>query len=661
MMKSKSLLLRFVIYSFFPLLFFIPHYVLFCQLSTNTEASKSEDGFIIQGLLATNHQARETVANQSVLWSHFRPEFSISQSNVVVKGEMKKWHKVTLTFDGPEVAEDDEVNPFLHYRLDVLFTHAASDKTYLVPGYFAADGNAGETSATSGNKWRVHFTPDEIGRWAYKVTFRKGNYAALLNEERPTRSALHMDGITGTFSILPTDKAGRDLRSKGRLQYVEKRYLKFAETGAYFLKAGPDAPENFLSYADFDGTFHDDGHKDHLVKTWSPHAGDWNAGDPHWQDGKGKAMIGAINYLASEGLNSFSFLTMNILGDDQNVFPFTDYDTYDRYDCSKLDQWEVIFAHAEQNGMFLHFKLMENENQGLLDNGGIGTNTQLYYREMIARFGHHLALNWNVGEEIGEWARNHKSLPMKVPQRRAAAEMLRAIDPYDHHIVIHNGELFDELLGDKSLFSGISLQTHKGDFSEVHEEALHWINASKEAGKQWAVAVDEPGNAKHALLPDVENPKHDNARINGLWGAFMAGAWGTEWYFGYEHVHSDLTCEDYRSRDLFWDQCRHLLDFFQKNQIPFWETENQDRLVADGDYCLAVQNEVYVVFLRHGSGSIDLSEAKGNYDLWWYNPRESGVLDQSKTKQLKGGKVHVLTNPPKEVEKDWVVLIKKTL
>ncbi len=112
-------------YSFFLLLFFMPHYVLFCQLSTNTEASKSEDGFIIQGLLATNHHARETVANQSVLWSHFRPEFSISKSKVVVKGEMKKWHKVTLTFDCPEVAEDDEVNPFLHYRLDVLFTHAA--------------------------------------------------------------------------------------------------------------------------------------------------------------------------------------------------------------------------------------------------------------------------------------------------------------------------------------------------------------------------------------------------------------------------------------------------------------------------------------------------------------------------------------------------------
>ncbi len=602
------------------------------------------------------HSLREPLVDNGV---STEGTFSPVEPVVAIEGEMKKWHKITLTFDGPEVSENDEINPFMHYRLDVQFTHPSTGKTYLVPGYFAADGNAGETSASSGDKWRVHFAPDAIGEWSYEVTFRKGNYAALLKKERPTESALFMDGMTGTFDVSHSDKTGRDLRGKGRLQYIEGRYLRFAETGEYFLKAGPDAPENFLSYADFDGTFHNDGHKDHFVKTWSAHERDWRVGDPVWKNGKGKAMIGAINYLASEGLNAFSFLTMNIIGDDQNVFPFIDYDTYNRYDCSKLDQWEVVFSHAERNGMFLHFKLMENENQGLLDNGGIGMNTQLYYREMIARFGHHMALNWNVGEEIGEWARNHKSLPLKVPQRRAAAEMLRAIDPYDHHIVIHNGEYFDELLGSKSQYSGISLQTHKGDFSEVHEEALHWINASKEAGKQWAVAVDEPGNARHALLPDDENPEHNNARINGLWGAMMTGAWGTEWYFGYEHAHSDLTCEDYRSRDLFWDQCRHLLDFFKSNSIPFWETENRDQLVDDGDYCLAKQNELYVAFLRDGSGSIDLSEAEGSYAMSWYNPRDGGALQQSKTKKLVGGKVHPLADAPDDPKKDWVVLIRK--
>lgn len=89
-------------------------------------------------------------------------------SNVDISGELKKWHKVTFTFDGPELSETAATpnNPFKDYRADITFK-SPSGKTYKVPGYFAADGNAAETSATSGNKWRAHFAPDEIGTWTY--------------------------------------------------------------------------------------------------------------------------------------------------------------------------------------------------------------------------------------------------------------------------------------------------------------------------------------------------------------------------------------------------------------------------------------------------------------------------------------------------------------
>jgi hypothetical protein len=52
---------------------------------------------------------------------------------------------------------------------------------------------------------------------------------------------------------------------------------------------------------------------------------------------------------------------MTIQGDDHNIFTFVDYYTYDRYDISKLDQWEVVFEHANKLSMSLHFKLMEQE------------------------------------------------------------------------------------------------------------------------------------------------------------------------------------------------------------------------------------------------------------------------------------------------------------
>ncbi len=76
---------------------------------------------------------------------------------VAITGEQKQWHNVTLTLDGPFAAEADaDPNPFTDYRMTVDFTHESGTPSYSVPGYFAADGNAANTSATSGTKWRAH-------------------------------------------------------------------------------------------------------------------------------------------------------------------------------------------------------------------------------------------------------------------------------------------------------------------------------------------------------------------------------------------------------------------------------------------------------------------------------------------------------------------------
>ena len=576
-----------------------------------------------------------------------------------ITGEQKKWHKITMEFEGPETSEQAEENPFLSYKLNVVFTHSGTGQKFSIPGYFAADGDAGNTGATAGNRWKVHFTPNEIGEWTYEVDFKKGKWAAVRTSEK-LKSGDFMDGTTGTFEIADTDKTGKDLRGYGFLLYVGERYLKF-QNGEYFLKCGSDAPENFLAYDQFDGTFQNDGHKDDLVKTWDAHLKDWNEGDPTWQNGKGKEIIGAINYLASKGMNAFSFLTMNISGDDQNVFPYVDYDTWDRFDTSKLDQWEILFEHADKLGMFLHIKTLEHENQGLLDNGGTGLYTKLYFRELIARFGHHLALNWYLAEETGDWTEMPPTFPLDVAERIRLAEYVSSIDPYHHHIVIHNGNWFDGIYGPNTKFTGASLQTNMEDFSRVHQQTLRVLKEAKDAGKVWAVAVDEPGDAQHSLLPDAENPEHDNARKNGLWGAMMAGAWGTEWYFGYAHPHSDLTCQDYRSRDLFWDQGKICLEFFNNNKIPYWEMDSDDALISSqGDYVLAKPGVMYVVYLRNGGEStLDLGSFDNTFEVSWYNPRKGGTLLKGKTKTITGTGNQSLGLPPtkKERSKDWVVLI----
>ena len=386
---------------------------------------------------------------------------------------------------------------------------------------------------------------------------------------------------------------------------------------------------------------------------------DWKEGDPSWQNGKGKGLIGAVNYLASKGLNAFSFLPMNIAGDDRNVFPYISYEVYDRMDVSKLDQWEILFEHGDKMGMFLHFKTSEMENQGLLDNGNVGPQRKLYYRELIARFGHHLALNWNIGEENGKWIKRHPTPWQTTTQRLACAQYFYDHDPYHHHIVIHNGQQFYDLLGPESKYTGLSIQTNKADFSNVHSAVLKWRKLAKQSGKNWANAVDEPGDHRYSLVPDKINSSHDNARQNALWGALMGGAWGIEWYFGYEHEHSDLTCEDFRSRDKMWDQNHYALSFFTQNNIPYWDMEPMDEYTKnEDDYVLKYKEDIYIIYWKMGvKEAMILPNLKGNFKLRWFNPRTGKFIGTAK-KLMLDGDLNV-GMPPSTSEKDWVLLIER--
>ena len=573
-----------------------------------------------------------------------------------VSGELKQWHKVTLTFQGPETSENTEPNPFLDYRLQVEFKHQATGTTYSVPGYYAADGNAANSSAGRGNQWRVHFSPDALGEWTYRVSFCTGENIAVDDDKDAGSSAGFMDGETGTLMISASDKTGRDFRAKGRLQYAGERYLKFSGNGEYFLKAGADAPENLLAYADFDGDFKSDGHKDDLIKTWESHVRDWQPGDPTWQGDKGKGLIGALNYLASRGMNAFSFLPMNIEGDDRNVFPYTEYGERYRMDVSRLDQWEIVFEHGQKLGLFLHFKTQEAENQKLLDGGDVGVQRKLYYRELIARFGHHLALNWNLGEENGTWGDNVKG--QSTEQRLAMAQYFYDNDPYHHHIVIHNGQWFDDLYGPESKLTGASLQTHRPDFSLVHPLTLQVLQESEKAGKIWAVACDEPGDATHALLPDADNPNHNNARQNALWGNLLAGGWGVEWYFGYAHAHSDLTCQDWRSRDNMWDQSGFALKFFNNYPISFWTMSANDSLSHSNDWVLASEWDAepyWAVIYSKDGGECVFDIPDGSYDYGWFNPHTGNGLNGLLHSGTIEGAKQIKLNAPDS--RDWVLLI----
>ncbi len=579
----------------------------------------------------------------------------------------QQWHTLTLTFAGPETGQHEAVNPFLYYRLQVTFTH--NSKSYTVPGFYAADGQAAESGAETGNIWQVRFTPDEAGEWTYKASFRQGENIAI-SDIPEEGEATAFDGETGTFQVIASDKTGSDFRASGRLNYVGKRYLQFAGTGAYFLKGGADSPENMLAYQDFDGTYvmgdeeqrSGEAKKDEKLHAYEPHLADWHPGDPSWRNGKGKSLIGGMNYLASQGVNSAYFLTMNIGGDGKDVWPYASPEDYTRFDCSKLDQWERVFSHMDSLGIMLHIVVQETENETLLDEGDMGLNRKLYFRELIARFSHHLAVTWNLGEENGVNAGNPKG--QSDAQRMAMASYFKQHDPYQHYVVVHTWStpkdretIYSPLLGFQDL-DGPSLQF--GGTAEIHDETISWIERSGEAGRQWVVCLDEIGPAHTGVKPDADDPQHDTVRHEALWGNLMAGGGGVEWYFGYRFAHNDLNAEDWRSRENMWTQTRYARHFFHQH-LPFWEMQSADNLLADSSaYCLAKPGEIYAIYaVAPDNLQLNLQDTEGDFTIHWFDPRNGGELQQGKVANVQGGKTVSLGNPPAEADKDWAILVKK--
>src|SRR5512139_1973127 len=573
-------------------------------------------------------------------------------AGAVLTGELQTWHRVTLTFAGPDVREDGGSNPFLDYRLTVVFTDGR--RSYIVPGFFAADGNAGETGATAGNRWRVHFSPDRAGTWRWTAFFRVGRGVAIEDDPSAGRP-VPPDGLTGSFEIAPSSASGRDHRAKGRLEYVGRRYLRFAAMGEWFLKGGADSPENFLAYADFDGGGR---HR------YEPHVADWRLGDPTWRGGKGKGIIGALNYLVGKGMNSVYFLTMNVGGDGKDVWPWTAPDERLRYDCSKLDQWEVVFSHMDAQGILLHFVQQETENNQILDGGALGTERRLYYRELIARFGHHLALVWNLGEENTN----------TDTERKAFASEIRRLDAYRDPIVVHTypareeyDRVYEPLLGYPAL-EGPSLQI--ASTGRVHEEVLRWVGRSGETARPWVVTLDEIGPAAIGVQPDADDPGHDAIRKEALWGTLMGGGAGVEWYFGStevgvedrekQRIWWDLETEDWRTREAMWDQTRHALEFFRLH-LPFAEMTPRDELAsADSALCLAKPGEAYALYLPGGgTTALDLGRHEGEFDVLWYDPRAGGPLRLGSAARVRGPGWQSIGRPPADPDQDWAVLVRR--
>jgi len=354
-------------------------------------------------------------------------------------------------------------------------------------------------------------------------------------------------------------------------------------------------------------------------------------------------------------MNSVYFLTYNAGGDGDDVWMFTAKSTRDRYDCSKLDQWEVVFDHMDELGLQLHVVTQEQENDNGtwgLDGGVLGPQRKLYYRELVARFGHHLAVVWNLGEENT----NTNS------QRRDFYDHIEALDAYEHPIKLHtypeqHQSVYGNALG-WPILEGATLQNQTVDLT--HGETLLWRDESVIHGKPWVVTLSEFGPSFDGVVPDSVDYWHDDVRKDGLWGNLMAGGGGVEWYFGYGYPDTDITCEDWRSRDHMWELTDIALDFFQAN-LPFSLMTPDDTLVNNPNgWCLAQPGQVYAIYLRTGGTTkLDLGTGGATYTVRWYDPRLGGALQSGTVTSVSGAGLQSLGSPPHSPTQDWAVLVER--
>lgn len=592
------------------------------------------------------------------------PDGSVSSDDVFVTvlaqdhsadlaGELRVWHTVTLSWWSEEaLSETGTPNPFLDRRLFAWFWHPESRTLLTVPGYFAADGNAAETSATSGNRWNVEFTPERSGVWFYLASFRSGP-ALAIDPDPEAGNPLEFDGGSGSIVIEPASPLAPGFRSKGRVDYVGRHHLRTTETHEWFLKSGTNSPENFLGYHEIDNTFDQGGSLNNLpggLHRYTAHLGDFTGG-PTWQGGKGAALFGALEYLAASGVNSLYALTYNLDGGDgREVWPWigNGFDKT-RFDVSKLAQWQRIGARMNELGIVWHVVTQEAENDHALDGGALGLARKLYYRELVARFAHLPGLVWNLGEE------NDGS----PAERRSFADAIRALDAYDHPIAIHNrvgdlGGTFGTLLG--THLELVSLQSD-GPSAEAIMADLRADSAA--AGRPWAICFDELNPADFGVVPDAVDPNHDFVRKEALWPNLVSGGAGCEWYFGYAHPNADLDCEDFRSRANMWSQTRLALDFL-RNHVPFQDMRPASELVAGGTASvLALPGEFYVVYAPNGGTvSLDLQGFAHGFRVDWFEPRLGGPLQTGSVTSVSGPGIRSLGTPPGPG--DRVALLRRT-
>jgi hypothetical protein len=509
-------------------------------------------------------------------------------------GEIVKYPsgtKVEISFIGPDSKVlDPNSNPF-SLRVDVI-VQSPDGTTTILPAFYDGDGQG----RLDGDIWKARLLASLVGTWHYEV----------LSEDES------LNGSEGSFEVVSNSDCSpevveyRNLNCKGILRQVGGHYLQFQD-GEFWLKTGLDDPENFLGTA----------------------FGDWDAKRTQ------------IDLLNRWGINSIYVITNNIGGDRKDTWPWVGEtesqakSNSDRFDTSKLQEWEDFFSYIQAKGIVLHFVFND-------DSAWKGYDEQLYIREMIARFGHHPGIIWNVGEEANEIFTDREQI--------AFAAMIHELDPDNHPVTVHRKSPWP-FLGEKE-FDSASIQIGDGganfsttrlvDFNHIVDQ--HREN-STQRGHPIPIMIDETPRITE-VNPDVRV----KFRTQVLYPILLGGGNFELHYRDAYGQSGSVRVEDLEPLIMDMVRLRRFLE-----EQPFAEMQPCNQLLSnEKDICFGDMGNIFVVYLpAGGSVEIDLSDAFGLFEGSWFNPRtgEITLLDAE-----EGGQLRTFSAPG---DSDWVLQLKK--
>jgi len=627
---------------------------------------------------------------------------ALAVQSVIVPTPKAIYHPYEFYVDtnlGSITESDTSPNPWKDYRLEIIFTpDGASTPAYIVPGFYCGD----TSHSGSGDLWCVRWAPPDNGSWDGVVKMWSN---PDVNAEEPdgTSSAGTVSGVhdlTFDFTVGSVDTSADGFLSKGFLRYSDGyRYLQHSE-GAFFLKCGMNSPEDFLSYNFYDNPlketsgddvneYDDDAAGEHSHQDES---GDHESGEPDWSNLPGdenEGIIGALNYVANAGLNSFYFLPYNFGGDARNCTPFLQVDIQgymaadiakrQHYDASRCNQWWETVDWAQRKAVYLDIVLAEEEeaNWQRLDDsasadGDRGITRSLFLKHMAAMFSPVMGLTWILCEENG-------SEEFSNSQLNDMAEYLQHCDAHDHPITVHteNGDttLYDGLLDDGYDWLRVTslqkeencctqtsdktrLQTFLQDIEDVFDE---------HDGVVPVLMMDEVHDADAIDGDDVDAPENsDDWRKKQMWDVLLSGA------------NLGLYCGDAEDFDFedFDDYKDTIEDAAYAHDIitnwEFWLAEpRRDLVTGETDACCGeggaevlakVGNpQFYIIYYPDASntGSLDLLDVSSgtNMKYHWLDPSNRNASVPLPTSFTSPGGSWTCPSPPSASSEDWVLIV----